>query len=163
MRGAAVAVVSSALLLACSSGATATPERPKMCARSELGRLVVQFVDAFNAGNLERMDRTFARRPDFRWYSTDAPGERFAPRAGDRPSLRRYFAQRHAMGERLRLQSLKINGNTRAAKPYGNFEYRLLRRADDLPETPYEGKGAAHCYARQADVLIVWSMARAAG
>jgi SnoaL-like protein len=149
-----------AALAACSAVFAAPPERPKACTRAEVGRLVVRFVDAFNAGNLDRLDRTFARRPDFRWYSTDAPGERYLPVASDRASLRRYFARRHARGERLVLETLKVNGNTRAAKPYGNFEFTLVRSADDLPATPYQGKGAAHCYALGSDVLIVWSMAR---
>ena len=165
MTRAAIAVVIGALALsaASSAGSAASPVPPKLCARAEIGRLVVRFIDAFNAGDVVRLDRIFARRPDFRWYSTDAPGERFLPVAADRPSLRGYFARQHARGETLVLGELKINGNTRAVKPYGNFEYELVRSADDLPAIPYQGKGAAHCYARRADVLIVWSMARASG
>jgi hypothetical protein len=73
----------------------------------------------------------------------------------------RYFARRHAMGERLQLRSYRFNGNTpTVGRPYGNFQYRLLRRARNLPATRYQGKGAAHCHAAQPDAIIVWSMAR---
>jgi hypothetical protein len=69
-----------------------------------------------------------------------------------------------AWGERLTLRSLRVNGNTIASgvgwKTYGNFEYALIREADDLAPTAYRGKGALHCYSSAADQLIVWSMGR---
>ena len=49
-------------------------------------------------------------------------------------------------------------GNTTAAKPYGNFDFRLVRSARGLARTDYHGKGALHCYASRPDALIVWSM-----
>jgi hypothetical protein len=77
-----------------------------------------------------------------------------------------YFARRHARGERLALDALQINGNTvtraRSFGTYGNFQFTLVREADDLARTDYQGKGALHCYASAPDRLIVWSMARAA-
>ena len=50
---------------------------------------------------------------------------------------------------------MKINGVTAGA--YGNFEFELLRSADDLPGGPtlYRGKGAALCSTGR---LMVWSM-----
>jgi hypothetical protein len=69
-----------------------------------------------------------------------------------------YFAARHARDERLVLRSVRFNGNTPG--PYGNFEYRLTRSADDLQPTPYHGKGAALCYRERPDVIFVWSMGR---
>lgn len=100
----------------------------------------------------------FAREPEFEWYSTDAPGERLRGSAYDRSSLMPYFASRHAAGERLVLRSFKFNGNS--STPYGNFEYGLIRRAEDLRPTPYYGKGAAFCYRTRSDVIFVWSMGR---
>jgi len=81
--------------------------------------------------------------------------------ATNRSTLVSYFASRHKRGERLQLRSLKINGNTIAPAPlgpYGNFEYGLTRRAADLAATRYYGKGAAHCYPSDQDVIFVWSM-----
>jgi hypothetical protein len=103
-------------------------------------------------------DAVFAPEPEFEWYSTDAPGERFASSAYDRASLVPYFARRHALGERLTLRSFRFNGNS--TMPYGHFEYSLTRRAEDLEPTPYDGKGAAFCYRNRSDVIFVWSMSR---
>ena len=137
----------------------------KLCTPAEVRSTVGRFVAAHNAGDGRRLDRVFAPEPDFRWYSTDAPGKRLLPAAADRASLSRYFASRHARHERLRLTSLRVNGNTIAAgtlKSYGNFQFTLERKASDLPATDYQGKGALHCHRSTPDVLIVWAMGRAA-
>ena len=118
-----------------------------------------RFLAAFNRGDSKALAAVWAAEPDFQWYSTPAPGARLRARASSRASLIPYFRGRHTRGERLELTALRVNGNTRATKPYGNFEYRLVRSARDLPPTDYHGKGALHCYAARPDVLIVWSMA----
>jgi len=69
-------------------------ERVKLCDPAEVASVVDRFVAAFNTGNTRRLDRLFARKPYFRWYSTDAPGERFLPVAASRASLLSYFARR---------------------------------------------------------------------
>jgi hypothetical protein len=153
-----------------AEGVPATPAQPtvsgqvivaKVCGRGEVETLVKAFIRAFNGGEPESLNRAFAEDPDFKWYSTDAPGRRVLPIAADRSTLMRYFARRHTMSESLQLRSFRFNGNTPAVgKPYGNFQFRLLRRASNLPATRYHGKGAAHCYAIQPDAIIVWSMAR---
>jgi hypothetical protein len=135
------------------------PEQPKLCAAGEVETLVLRFIDAFNSGDLGRLDDVFAHEPEFEWYSTDAPGERFTPWANHRPSLVPYFAGRHALGERLALRSFRFNGNS-TYRPHGNFEYGLIRSAEDLEPTPYYGKGAAFCYRKRSDVIRVWSMGR---
>ncbi len=117
-----------------------------------------RFLAAFNRGDSTALRAVWAAEPDFQWYSTPAPGERLRARASDRASLIPYFRARHAQQERLELTAFRVNGNTSAARPYGNFEYRLVRSARGLPRTDYHGKGALHCYANRPDVLIVWSM-----
>lgn len=159
----------TALAVALAGAAAATGSerqvvivRVKLCTPAEVKRTVAGFIAAFNAGDTRRLDRAFAQKPYFRWYSTDAPGERLLPIAADRASLVPYFARRHALGERLALRSLRVNGNTLASgrgwKTYGNFQYTVVRQASDLPATDYRGKGALHCYATRPDELIVWSM-----
>jgi hypothetical protein len=130
----------------------------KVCTRGEVETLVKTFIRAFNDGELERLDRIFARKPEFRSYATDPPGRRHAPSAWDRATLIRYFAQRHALGERLQLRSLRFTGNTVAVPPWGNFSVELLRSARNLPPTRYRGTGAAYCYAARSNAIIVWSM-----
>ena len=52
-----------------------------------------------------------------------------------------YFAARHSAGERLTLTNLQLNGVT--AGGYRNFEFHLLRTANDQPggQVLYAGKG----------------------
>jgi hypothetical protein len=129
-------------------------ERPeKVCTRLEVRALFFGFVDAFNKGDRRKLDRLFAREPEFGWYSTQAPGERFNNDAKNRFSLIPYFAERHAMGERFKVRSFQKNTGS-------NFEYGLLRSADDMQPTRYYGKGATHCYPNQPDTIFVWSMGR---
>jgi hypothetical protein len=167
--GRALATLTAIAALAAAGAAGGAAEqviviRVKLCTPSEVRSTVSRFVTAFNAGNAAQLDRVFASERDFRWYSTDAPGERLLPAAGDRSTLLRYFAGRHARGERLTLRSLRVNGNTVASgtlKSYGNFQYTLVREAAELAPTAYQGKGALHCYGGFfPDRLIVWSMAR---
>lgn len=136
------------------------PEQPRLCTAGEVETLVGRFIDAFNSGDLNGLDDVFAHEPEFEWYSTDAPGERFTPLANGRPSLLPYFAGRHALGEQLTLRSFRFNGNSARSQPYGNFEYGLTRSAEDLEPTSYYGKGAAFCYSKRSDVIFVWSMGR---
>ncbi len=112
---------------------------------------------AFNAGDQPALQRLWARAGHgFAWYSTDAPGRRISPAAEDRSTLGRYFAERHGHQEALRLTSFQFNGNTAG---YGNFQYELIRQANDLAATAYVGKGAAVCDTTPR-TLGVWSMAR---
>lgn len=135
-------------------------EQPTLCTAGEVEALVARFIGAFNSGDLGALDDVFAREPEFEWYSTDAPGERFTPLANDRPSLVPYFRDRHALSEQLTLRSFTFNGNTTGSRTYGNFVYMLTRSAADLGPTPYRGKGAAFCYRNRSDVIFVWSMGR---
>jgi hypothetical protein len=162
-----LALAASAATAGCLAAAGVTsPPAPRpdavRCASTEIRALVVRFVSAFNYGESDLLDRVYAREPDFRWYSTDGPGRRLRLAASDRSSLLRYFAKRHADGERLSVRSLRFMGNTVAPslKPYGNFVFRLVRSTNSRPPMVFRGKGAAHCYPDE-DQIIVWSMARA--
>lgn len=153
-------------LAAASAAGAAAPTRPtpSLCSTTEVERAVARFVDAFNRGDRRTLASVWAAEPDFQWYSTPAPGERLRGVARHRPSLVPYFLRRQAKGEWLELTSLRVNANTEARRPYGNFVYRLIRRADDLTPTEYRGKGALHCFPARVgpDKLIVWSMGEAA-
>lgn len=161
MRG-RIAVL-SVVLAACSASAAASPPSATLCSTAEVERAVARFVDAFNRADRRTLVSVWAPEPDFQWYSTPGPGARLRGVAQDRPSLVPYFLRRQAKGERLVLTSLRVNGNTEGRRPYGNFEYRLIRQADDLTPTEYQGKGSLHCYPARVgpDKLSVWSMAEA--
>lgn len=159
-------MVAAIVLGACTaSGSTDSPPAhnssrsgtESACTVTTVRKLISQFVRAFNAGDQPTLKRLWARQGHgFDWYSTDAPGQRIGSTARDRSGLERYFAGRHAAGERLRLTSFQFNGNTAG---YGNFQYTLIRRADDLAPTAYAGKGAAICTSTRS-MLGVWSMAK---
>lgn len=125
-----------------------------VCTDAQVRSLVVQHIAAFNRGDRAALDRLW-ERDRFGWYSTMAPGERSGEEAKRRTTLLRYFADRHAHHEQLRIRTLKIN---RPSNGYGNFEYRLWRTADELPSAlAVQGKGATTC--GDARRLAVWSMA----
>jgi hypothetical protein len=131
----------------------AVPSREE-CTAGRVRRLVRAFAGAFNRGKARALDLSFAAEPEFRWYSTQAPGERIGGNAAERDTLLQYFANRYRRGERLELRSVRFNGN---GEGYGHFDFRLVRRADDLEPTRLMGKGAAICF-HEEDVIAVWSM-----
>jgi hypothetical protein len=93
------------------------------------------------------------------WYSVKGPGERLKGEAVNRNTLIPYFRERHSHGEHLQLTRFRIS-TPRAKRPratWVDFDYRLLRSADDLPVTPYDGKGAVFCAIRP-HAIAVWSM-----
>ena len=118
--------------------------------------MIARFVTAFNAGNRKALNEAWVNKLSFKWYGvTSPPGLRPFQAAVQRSTLLSYFAERHAAHERLQLTKVKVNGVTAGA--YSNFEFELLRSADDLPGGPtlYRGKGAALCSTGR---LLVWSM-----
>ncbi len=156
-----VAVALSGLVTATGSAGASLRD----CTPPEAHRLVVRFVDAFNAGSSARLDALFAAddrdgdagTPSFQWYSTGPPGARTGRAAYDRSTLIRYFAARHRRGERLRLLSMSRGGN---ANGYFHFSFHLVRQARDLRPTAYEGKGAAICSDSGAHIAV-WSVGSA--
>lgn len=160
MRILLVAIAAAMLVGALHASAASSP-RPVACTKGEVKALVSRFTDAFKRGDRRALDSVIAREPRFRWYSTDAPGQRLHAAAADRAALGGYFARRHAKGESLHLFDLRVGSNTRAPEgPYGNFSMKFVRSALDLPSTPYTGKGSAYCYRDRPDTIFVWSMAR---
>ncbi len=154
-----LAVLVSAGAAACLGSATVVPEAaPTLCTPGEVESAVNRFVAAFNRGDSKALAAVWAPEPDFQWYSTTAPGARLNAKASDRASLLPYFRGRHAQAERLQVTAFRVNGNTTGGKPYGNFEFRLVRSARGLAATDFHGKGSVRCYAGRPDVLIAWSM-----
>jgi hypothetical protein len=128
------------------------------CSVDAAHQFVEGFLNAFNRGDAQQLDRLVAGPEAFVWYSTDSPGQRIKDEAYDRSTLLAYFARRHAQHERLEMRSFRFNGT--APTGLGNFEFELRRSADDgLASVPYGGKGSLYCD-RILTTLAVWSMAR---
>src|SRR6266853_771160 len=139
-----------------SEAAAGSASTPSLCTTSDVRVVVERFIDAFNRGDLTKLDQLVSDQL-FSWYSTDAPGQRFNAEAKDRSTLMSYFVWRHQQHERLALNSLDVTfTNDRA----GGFVFSVTRRADDgLPPTRYIGKGEVQCAIKPISVGV-WSMAR---
>lgn len=154
-----VAVLAAVIILSAAGVASSSPPK-NGCSPSQTTAIVKRFLQAFNEGDRTVLNnRVWGGRLYFNWYAVTAdPGSRVDAEARRRETLMSYFAARYAAGERLVLTKLKLNGVTAGA--YRNFEFRLLRSADDLPggEVPYAGKGASSCATGR---LITWAMGTA--
>jgi hypothetical protein len=130
------------VLAGVGTAVAATPSGPSDCSAREVRSVLVSFSSAFNRGDPEELDRIFAPKPDFQWYSTDG---RIGKAAKRRDTLISYFHRRHVKGERLGVAGFRFTGNSRH---YGNFEMTMRRsvpsiRGGDWVRIP--GKGAAVC------------------
>src|ERR671917_2282117 len=93
------------------------PSLPDGCHPRQVAELVIDFIDAFNRGDQELLSRLFfisegPSPPDFSeeryypwsWYSVSEVGAGGRIESGfvtyDQGEMLRYFAQRHAQGER---------------------------------------------------------------
>jgi hypothetical protein len=111
--------------------------------------VVLRFIEAFNAGNTQRLDRLFAPPGDFLWYAIEGYTHT------DRTTLVRYLEQEHS-GVELRLTRFRFTGY---GDGYGHFEICLIRTTRE-GALNYHGKGAAICHPDDADVIAVWAMGR---
>jgi hypothetical protein len=137
------------------------PTLPAGCRPRALARRIDTFLHAFNRGDPSAARFVAPERaPNGGWYSVSEAGRRHFV-GTDRATIARYFARRHARGERLRLLELAVGfGNG-----FGQIEFQLDRRADDLRRlgvvtTIAHGKGGVDCSTDQA---VVWSMGMHAG
>jgi hypothetical protein len=147
--------------IALAAAGTASPStQSNGCRPAQTTALVNRFLTAFNRGDRAVLNnQLWGGKLYFNWYAvTTDPGSRIDVQARRRDTLMSYFAARHAAGERLVLTSLKLNGVT--AGGYRNFEFHLLRSADDQQDggVSYAGKGASSCATGR---LITWVMGAA--
>ena len=152
---------------------------PDGCQPRQIAELVIDFIDAFNTGDQNRLSRLFfisegPSPPDFSeegyypwsWYSVSEVGVGGRIEDGfvtyDQGELLRYFAERHRQGERLEL--IKVR-STQAGLlgEEGNvgIVYVLTRDAQDLdpglggPARIAFGKGAINCESQR---IFTWSI-----
>jgi hypothetical protein len=157
---------------------------PDGCGTREIAGLVIEFVDAFNRGDGERLSQLFfvsegPSPPDFSeagyypwsWYSVSEIGVGGRIEDGfvtyNQGEMLRYFAERHRQGEQLGL--IKVS-STHAGlleeESNVGIVYVLTRDAEDLapglggPSRIAFGKGAINCESRR---IFAWSMEMRAG
>ena len=153
-----LAVVAAIVLLTVAATGTSAGPSTNTCTIVQTRDLIRRFATAFNRGDAATLNRVWSKKPNFKWYSVSTePGQRVQSEAYRRDTLSSYFAKCHTAHERLTLTSITVNSTSNG---YRNFQYRLLRSADDLTAGPvdYEGKGVLTCRTGQ---LGVWSMGAA--
>lgn len=152
---------------------------PEGCRPREIAGLVLDFFDAFNAGDQERLSRLFfvaegPSPPDFSsegyypwsWYLVSEAGAGGRIDRGfvtyDEGELLDYFARRHEHGERLGLLKVGVTGpGLLGEEDNVGIVYALTREADDLgaklggPDRVAFGKGGINCGRRQ---IFSWSI-----
>lgn len=159
LRAAHLAVlVGLVVLVSVGVGASGAFDSPRSvgCSAITTKALVEAFVQNYDSGQVAVIDRLWARRPYFQWFSTRAPGARLGAAAYSRSTLASYFRARVRAHENLRV--IKLGAGYDPKRNIVNFVGKLVRSADDLPAgAPQDFKGAAQCGLGRA-LLIVWSM-----
>ena len=152
--GVVLAAVASATTR--TSVAVAALGRTDACTPATTKALVRSFVAEYDKGHVQAINRMWAPKPYFQWFSTRAPGGRLGAQAYDRATLAAYFRARAHAHERLVLTQLGAGYDP--TRNIVNFAGYLLRSADDIHSAgPHPFKGAADCRSGNPS-LIVWSM-----
>lgn len=126
------------------------------CKTRSAGRLV-DFISAFNNGQVGTLDTIVATGASFHWYFVDGDvGQRLDDTSHDRSSLRQYFLARIAQHEQLALLTAKLKQRVNSPNVV-DFTFSATRQANDLSATRYLAKGAFLCDTRRVQ-LIVFAM-----
>ncbi|HEX2236297.1 MAG TPA: hypothetical protein VHK89_08475 [Actinomycetota bacterium] len=135
------------------------PEAP--CRPAEARAIVRGFVEAFNRGDVDYLDRMWAEEPDFFWFFDSADPLRRSELSEDRITLPHYFRARALLGDQLHLRSLSVRWQRGWHAAWGvAFE---LHRVSEQPDVSgrYHGKGALTC-GDEGQLLHAWAMGRSA-
>lgn len=130
------------------------------CRPAEARAIVRGFVEAFNRGDIDYLDRMWAPEPDFFWFFDGADPTRRSELSEDRATLPLYFRQRALLGDQLHLRALGVRWQRGWHAAWGvSFE---LHRISDQPGVTglYHGKGAVTC-SDEGQLLHAWAMGRA--
>lgn len=114
------------------------------CTKREARRIVEQFVTSYNRGEVQRLDRLFAKRR-FLFYMVN-PSERPSPEAEDRGTLVEYFRERKSYEDRMVIESLNIGRNPN----YSGWGIAFVLRRSSTDPNPlgsgrFAGKGLVKC------------------
>lgn len=125
------------------------------CSRAEVRALVHNFIELYNRGDVDSLDKIWAQEPDFFWYFVDTDRLRRGPLAEDRSTLPLYFTERSMYADQLHLRKLRVAWE-RGWHGAWDISFRL-DRASEEPGTSgrYHGKGAATC-----GRLHAWAMGK---
>jgi hypothetical protein len=126
------------------------------CDVAALRATLAAFANAYNRGDLPRLDGLFSRE-NFVWYSSGGPGVRRLSEASDRATLIPYFRRRHRFADRLSPLAFRFNGYE-PQRELGHFEFSGRRRADDFRGGSWfelAGKGALDCSKPPLTIAVI--------
>lgn len=172
-RAAVLLSAMAVALVACASttddhGGRRTPSSPRatpaaslatVCQGDTVQRTVEDFLQAYNAGAPDIVDRFIAPTVRFKWYGDPVRG---FPESMDRGSLGAYLHQRHTLGEQLTLGRIRFNGR----RKWWLREFRVhpgeIGWVEELRQV--DGKGAVDCISGKIAVWWIdsWSGGRVA-
>lgn len=141
---------------------------PAGCSPRQAAAIVATFVEAFNRGDRETLDRLFAPLPEsrlsagvgqdlaFSYFLGEVyaknKGRTFDFDYGEKDRLLEYFAKRHRIGERMQLWKVQSSGGAmEGEKNTVGMTFLYSRLASDLkpglggPERLVYGKGSIDC------------------
>ncbi len=111
------------------------------CDRRLVRALVRDFIDAYNEGDIDRLDKMFPPQEEFGLYR--AWPEREWPESDDRATLMNYFQKRHEYEDRLKIERLNLSSRPSPDGSCG-MSYVFGRVSDDpLPwgDGRFSGQG----------------------
>lgn len=133
------------------------------CDIGSVATAVSSFIDAYNVGDEEQLEQSFAPAGDGQmgsFVAYSAADKKRSVSFSDRDRLMAYFDDRHSKKDRLRLMALTVqmgrDPNT------ADFLFVLNRNASDLPRSHgpnVYGKGLLAC---ATDQIALWAMGQQA-
>lgn len=131
------------------------------CRATEARAIVQGFVEAFNRGDVDYLDRTWAQEPDFFWLFDGADAVQRSEVSEERAALPHYFRRRALLGDQLHLRDVRV-GWQRGWHAAWGVAFELHRTSDQPGVTGrYHGKGAVTC-GDEGQLLHAWTMGRSA-
>lgn len=130
------------------------------CRASEARAIVRYFVEAFNRGDVDVLDRIWAQEPDFFWFFDNSDALQRSELSEERAALTSYFRRRALLGDQLHLRELSVRWQRSWHGAWG-VVFELHRVSDDPGVSGrYHGKGAVTC-GGEGKLLHAWAMGRA--
>ena len=114
------------------------------CDSTDIKRMLRSFSEAYNAGDVRRLDKLFLKRDGF-WSYDVHPVER--ANGSDRSTLVDYFAERHSFNDVMSFRRVKAARYDNGNRGFG-FNLRVTRSSDEV--SPFASgefivKGSATC------------------
>jgi hypothetical protein len=127
------------------------------CSPPAVRTFVASFLEAYDAGSPDIVDRFIASGGQFQWFAQ--PDRPFPSTSGDarnRATLASYLAKRHRLGDHYTLSTLKVGDQIDSSGNRG-FSIQMVLRRPGRPPRQYGGKGALTCDSGRLAVWLIYA------